>query len=566
MHASRGTNGNAGIDDDADDRADTWEEQEDSTHDDDDGDANAANAGGDDDDDDDGHTSTHVVARLTLGLGAMYEALRKVDARTVRETLVKPAPPTPGHNAASADEELILMHRYRVIRTLGAGAFATTFLAQDLFLSTPSRARYVAIKRLAREYNAIGVHEAGVLRSLRHKSVAAYFADYVASFYSRGSVHLVLECLDAGRQVRLPCCTHGGVGHVSVSCPARVHALAKVAVQLLSGLHGLHTLGWIHADLKPENLMYSHGAAGRVKIIDLGNAVNPSSLSAYFDDFDIQSVGYRAPEVLLGDRGFDARIDVWSVGVLLLELLLGENEENLLGRVGEDRTDGRIITGGTRAEVVAVVRRWFGSVDCYSTSGTLWAVATTAAPTPVRDAKPAEPQTPTTTTTHEDTQRRQSHAGSSGGSTHKRRRPADAAIIRDYVRRRRSKASEKKEKMPMPSPARSSVGVSPNTLHKEQVKVATESLQQHLSSPQLRFSSSSPPARAAKRDSTMKPIAPSPPPPPPSAPRALGMAQFLGRLLTIDYNKRPTAAEALRDQFLTGELLGTWGDVLLCGD
>ena len=52
----------------------------------------------------------------------------------------------------------------------------------------------------------------------------------------------------------------------------------------------------------------------RVKLIDFGNAFDISNASLYYDDFNLQTLFYRAPEVLLGLPPLDYAIDMWSLG------------------------------------------------------------------------------------------------------------------------------------------------------------------------------------------------------------------------------------------------------------
>lgn len=61
----------------------------------------------------------------------------------------------------------------------------------------------------------------------------------------------------------------------------------------------------------------------KVKLVDFGNAMSPEDTSAYFDEFQVQSLYYRAPEVLLGSWSFGYPIDMWSMGCLLVELYTG---------------------------------------------------------------------------------------------------------------------------------------------------------------------------------------------------------------------------------------------------
>ena len=59
-----------------------------------------------------------------------------------------------------------------------------------------------------------------------------------------------------------------------------------------------------------------------MKLTDLGNSFQVSESGAYHDDFELQTLSYRAPEVLYG-LPFDTQIDMWSLGCLLVEVYIG---------------------------------------------------------------------------------------------------------------------------------------------------------------------------------------------------------------------------------------------------
>jgi dual specificity tyrosine-phosphorylation-regulated kinase 2/3/4 len=110
-----------------------------------------------------------------------------------------------------------------------------------------------------------------------------------------------------------------------------VKIIQSIALQTLSGLLFLHKNHIIHCDLKPENIVLINPKKSAVKIIDFGSCcIENSPLYTY-----IQSRFYRAPEVLLG-VGYNEKIDIWSLGCILLELFLGyplftgRNEEDQL--------------------------------------------------------------------------------------------------------------------------------------------------------------------------------------------------------------------------------------------
>ncbi|KAI0215230.1 hypothetical protein LSAT2_032736 [Lamellibrachia satsuma] len=82
----------------------------------------------------------------------------------------------------------------------------------------------------------------------------------------------------------------------------------------------------IHADLKPDNLLLQSADDWHsVKVIDFGNAIRcvHNELSLYYDDFELQTLLYRAPEVMFGVP-FSMEVDMWSLGCVLAELYTGQ--------------------------------------------------------------------------------------------------------------------------------------------------------------------------------------------------------------------------------------------------
>lgn len=95
--------------------------------------------------------------------------------------------------------------------------------------------------------------------------------------------------------------------------------LQRISRQVMEALAYVHSLNLIHADLKPENILFASRQKCIVKVIDFGSS---SFLSDHLSSY-IQSRHYRAPEVILG-CDYDGRIDVWSYGAILMELVTGK--------------------------------------------------------------------------------------------------------------------------------------------------------------------------------------------------------------------------------------------------
>ncbi|XP_014676700.1 PREDICTED: dual specificity tyrosine-phosphorylation-regulated kinase 1A-like [Priapulus caudatus] len=122
-----------------------------------------------------------------------------------------------------------------------------------------------------------------------------------------------------------------------------IRRLRKVAVKLLSTLGFLQQQNVAHADLKPDNiLLTTENDFTSVKVIDFGNALYciHKEVSLYYNDFDLQTPLYRAPEVMFGVP-FGSEIDMYSLGCVLAELYLGKplffgkNKEAILSETVE---------------------------------------------------------------------------------------------------------------------------------------------------------------------------------------------------------------------------------------
>jgi dual specificity tyrosine-phosphorylation-regulated kinase 2/3/4 len=98
-----------------------------------------------------------------------------------------------------------------------------------------------------------------------------------------------------------------------------IQRLCYVTRQILVALNFVHSLGLVHSDVKPENILLASYSRAKVKVIDFGSSCYLTDRQSSY----IQSRSYRAPEVVLG-LPYDGRIDVWSIGCVVAEMYTGE--------------------------------------------------------------------------------------------------------------------------------------------------------------------------------------------------------------------------------------------------
>jgi len=138
------------------------------------------------------------------------------------------------------------------------------------------------------------------------------------AYYDEGSIKILLELMDAGSLRDI----------LNISKRLKNTApyveepyLANIAYQILSGLHFIHTKKkQIHRDIKPENVLMN--SSGQVKLSDFGISRQLEKTHAFSKTF-VGTVTYMSPERLVGEP-YAFSSDLWSVGLILIELATGE--------------------------------------------------------------------------------------------------------------------------------------------------------------------------------------------------------------------------------------------------
>jgi len=207
----------------------------------------------------------------------------------------------------------IIDGRYQLARVVGSGGMATIYAAIDLRLD-----RQVAVKimhsHLAQDEQFVSrfIREAKAAASLSHPNIVAVL-DQGWNQGGTPCVFIVMELIE-GATLRDYLIEQGSLS------PERA---LSIITPVASALAAAHKLGIVHRDIKPENILVSK--EGRIKIADFGlarGALLGNTMTAE-SSVILGSVSYLSPEQV--QRGVaDARSDIYSLGIVLFEILTGQ--------------------------------------------------------------------------------------------------------------------------------------------------------------------------------------------------------------------------------------------------
>ncbi|AVZ74163.1 serine/threonine protein kinase [Streptomyces lunaelactis] len=215
--------------------------------------------------------------------------------------------------------------RYQLRDLLGEGGMASVYLAYDSALD-----RQVAIKTLHTElgreqsFRERFRREAQAVAKLSHTNIVSVFDTGEDTLTERGSAagsgalmpYIVMEYVE-GQPL-------GSVLQADIQQYGAMPAdkALKVTADVLAALESSHEMGLVHRDIKPGNVMMTK--RGIVKVMDFGiaRAMQSGVTSMTQTGMVVGTPQYLSPEQALG-RGVDARSDLYSVGIMLFQLLTG---------------------------------------------------------------------------------------------------------------------------------------------------------------------------------------------------------------------------------------------------
>lgn len=195
-------------------------------------------------------------------------------------------------------------NNFNLIKELGKGAYGSVYLTE---INGVQKAIKIIINTKAEGTEPL--REIDIMSRLSHLNLihAEGLSISVANVVTVGIV-MPLATTDLHRIIRDP----------KFTFPERL----KILCEILEGIRFLHESNYLHLDLKPENILIFSSETGEknAKLADFGLSLLISSDQKYYPS-ELITINYQPPEVIDGNRFYSKASDVWSLGIIMLELL-----------------------------------------------------------------------------------------------------------------------------------------------------------------------------------------------------------------------------------------------------
>jgi len=201
----------------------------------------------------------------------------------------------------------LIAGKYRIVNEIGRGGMGIVYKAEDITLH-----RTVALKFLPAQWTSDPearerfVHEARAASALDHSNIC--------------NIHEIGEAEDDRMYIAMAFYEGKSLREKIKDGPLMREEALGIAIQAATGLANAHQKGIVHRDIKPANILVT--SDGIVKIVDFGLAKLAGQVKLTREGTTVGTVAYMSPEQAKGEA-IDQRTDIWSLGVVLYEMLSG---------------------------------------------------------------------------------------------------------------------------------------------------------------------------------------------------------------------------------------------------
>lgn len=206
---------------------------------------------------------------------------------------------------ASGSQLITSINQLNIGKKIGKGAFGKIYLVKDWTLTGEVYAmKMISFSNISDFKLRFITNEIEIYPKLSHPNIAKYYGHFGPS----KRIYILLEYVSRGNMYEMIALRGKGLEEKKA---------AKYIYQVLKAIKYLHSLNIAHRDIKPENVLISLG--DNVKLVDFGYAIEMKH--GHSTDV-VGTLDYLPPEMVKGHtHGLSA--DIWSIGVLIYELVIG---------------------------------------------------------------------------------------------------------------------------------------------------------------------------------------------------------------------------------------------------
>jgi serine/threonine protein kinase/tetratricopeptide (TPR) repeat protein len=201
----------------------------------------------------------------------------------------------------------LIAGKYRIVEEIGRGGMGIVYKAEDIKLQRP-----VALKFLPHQW----VSDPDARERFTQEARAASALDHP----NVCTIHEIEETDDGRLYIAMGCYEGESLREKIKRGPLETNEAIDLAIQTASGMAKAHAKGIVHRDLKPANILVTQD--GVAKVVDFGLAKLAGQVKLTREGTTVGTVAYMSPEQAKGEA-VDQRTDIWSLGVVLYEMLSG---------------------------------------------------------------------------------------------------------------------------------------------------------------------------------------------------------------------------------------------------
>ena len=199
-----------------------------------------------------------------------------------------------------------IVSHYKIIEKLSEGGMGVLYLAEDININRKAVLKFLPPDVANNDdINSRFKREAQAAGSLSHPNIVTIYDVGV----HEGKSFIAMEFV-GGKTLR----------EIINRDELTIERIINISIQICEGINEAHSKGIIHRDIKPENIIIDE--KGRVKILDFGLARIEGKSQLTKDGSTLGTVKYMSPEQIRNEK-VDQRTDIWSVGVMLYEMITG---------------------------------------------------------------------------------------------------------------------------------------------------------------------------------------------------------------------------------------------------